>query len=448
MPSKKSSEKKAATSSRSEHSRPGQKQKEASSAAKRSSTKPGKKLAAPKKDSKKEAMPAEQTAGPVKRAIKKVARVISVSGSAKKAPGKSTSEKASTSPRRTIAATKSSAASSGAAKRQSATGPQKSRKSVSRKATAENAGVTVGTSVLDEEEIRPTSPTDIREHFFHEHRGPVPYPEERELPDEYGDTKITVLVRDPEWIYLYWEVNDATRDELKIPRTGHNKRTVVRIYQVAGRAWPSENANYFFDVDVSPYASNWYVKLPETNKSWCGELGIFDETGAYIPICRSNVISTPRDSMSDEVDSEWMSVEESFQRLFEASGGYELQQGRDFRGSETILRQLQKQVAGLLRAGALTSGSLSSAGVTGISPGKDKGFWLQVHTELVLFGATEPDARVTVQGRPVKLNADGTFSLRFSLPDGEQSLPVRAQNRDGDLEKSVTPVVRKSTKSS
>jgi hypothetical protein len=76
-----------------------------------------------------------------------------------------------------------------------------------------------------------------------------------------------------------------------------------------------------------------------------------------------------------------------------------------------------------------------------------KDFWLQVHTELILYGSTEPDATVTVQGRPVKLNPDGTFSLRYALPDGEQVLQVRATNRDGDLEREVTPVVTRTTRS-
>lgn len=75
-----------------------------------------------------------------------------------------------------------------------------------------------------------------------------------------------------------------------------------------------------------------------------------------------------------------------------------------------------------------------------------KKFWLVVDTELIVYGATEPDAKVTLQGRPVKLNPDGTFSLRFALPDGEQVIPVRGVNKDGDMEITITPVVLKETR--
>ena len=47
-----------------------------------------------------------------------------------------------------------------------------------------------------------------------------------------------------------------------------------------------------------------------------------------------------------------------------------------------------------------------------------KGFWFNVNAELIIYGATEPTARVTLGGHEIKLRPDGTFSYRFSLPDG------------------------------
>lgn len=59
-----------------------------------------------------------------------------------------------------------------------------------------------------------------------------------------------------------------------------------------------------------------------------------------------------------------------------------------------------------------------------------KPFWFRVNAELVIYGATEPDARVTIGGRAIKLRPDGTFSYRFSLPDGEYELPILALSKD------------------
>jgi hypothetical protein len=61
-----------------------------------------------------------------------------------------------------------------------------------------------------------------------------------------------------------------------------------------------------------------------------------------------------------------------------------------------------------------------------------KQFWFNVNAELVIYGATEPDAQVTIGGRPIRLRPDGTFSYRFALPDGAYELPIAATAAHGD----------------
>jgi hypothetical protein len=83
------------------------------------------------------------------------------------------------------------------------------------------------------------------------------------------------------------------------------------------------------------------------------------------------------------------------------------------------------------------SSALAAAGLPapGSSPGgpaeQPKGFWFNINAELIIYGATEPGARVTLGGHEIKLRADGTFSFRFSLPDGKYDLPAVAVSADG-----------------
>jgi len=60
-----------------------------------------------------------------------------------------------------------------------------------------------------------------------------------------------------------------------------------------------------------------------------------------------------------------------------------------------------------------------------------KNFWFNVNAELIIYGATEPNAKVTLGGHEIKLRADGTFSFRFALPDGKYDLPAIAISPDG-----------------
>jgi len=82
-------------------------------------------------------------------------------------------------------------------------------------------------------------------------------------------------------------------------------------------------------------------------------------------------------------------------------------------------------------AAGAPGGISSPAGELGAGA-RPRGFWFNVNAELVIYGATEPDAQVTVAGRAVKLRRDGSFSLRFALPDGDYELPVVALAKAGD----------------
>jgi hypothetical protein len=108
--------------------------------------------------------------------------------------------------------------------------------------------------------------------------------------------------------------------------------------------------------------------------------------------------------------------------------------------TELIRRQFINELASMTAAelGALPPGGPTSltGAVTGISSpsGKAapsaKGFWFNVNAELIVYGATERDATVSIGGRKIKLRADGSFSYRFALPDGNYEMPVVAISAD------------------
>jgi len=62
---------------------------------------------------------------------------------------------------------------------------------------------------------------------------------------------------------------------------------------------------------------------------------------------------------------------------------------------------------------------------------RQKKFWFNINAELIVYGATEPDATVQIGDRKIKLRPDGSFSYRFALPDGKFDLPASATSSDG-----------------
>ena len=139
--------------------------------------------------------------------------------------------------------------------------------------------------------------------------------------------------------------------------------------------------------------------------------------------------------MSEIIDDRWMSVD--FEKLYALSGGFEAG-----KSSEELTRLMEERFTN-----AVTSGSGANAVSSFSSPVKiqERGFRFWLDCELIVYGGTEPDAQVTMQGRPVQLRPDGTFSFRYALPDGKFTYDCQAESADGIEKRAIIPIVSRST---
>lgn len=258
-----------------------------------------------------------------------------------------------------------------------------------------------------------------------------------ELPAAYGRDRMALLVRDSWWLYTYWEIGPGTLEKLKdsFGEQVYKARRVLRVYEVSGTNFDGKNANSFFDIQVNDYANNWYINAAPA-KSWCVDLGLLLSEGRFVTILRSNIVATPLDGPSWITDEEWMVPEDMFARLYGMGFGF---------GKSSPGKAWQEKIKQ-----ALFSGALSSAGIASMaSPAKKappESFRLNAFTELIVYGATEAGAKLSVQGRPVALRPDGTFTLRFALSDGKQAINIKAVSADGKHSRGITPIVTRETK--
>jgi len=261
------------------------------------------------------------------------------------------------------------------------------------------------------------------------HRLPKTIP--HELPVGYGVDRMVLLVRDPWWLYTYWELKQGTVEKLKSELNDefHKAQRILRVYDVTSIIFNGSNANRFFDIQVHEFANNWYIDAAGPGRSWCVDLGLKLSDGSFVTILRSNVVQTPLDGPSWITDEEWMIPDDMFARLYGMGFGL----GK----SSPVGRAWRERM-------------VSSPGIASMaSPVKKaqkRGFWLRVDCELIVYGATEPDAKVTVQGKPINLRPDGTFTLRYYLPDSKQVIPVKAVSAGKTEERVITPIVTRQTK--
>jgi len=240
------------------------------------------------------------------------------------------------------------------------------------------------------------------------------------------------------WIHAYWEIADSTWTRLRQEFSTDFERgfkRVLRVYDISHIIFTGNNAHRFYDIEITQEANNWYIDTQGPGRSWCVDFGILLSDGRFITVVRSNTVSTPLAGPSWITDEEWMSPEDMFARLYRMGVGIG-------KGSSPLkLKELWEQRL----KGEIGSGAISSV-ASPVKRQKIKGFWLVVNTELIVYGQTQPDAKLTVGGRPVNLRSDGSFSLRFLLPDGRQVIPVVATSSDGEQVRNITPIVTKETR--
>ncbi len=144
-----------------------------------------------------------------------------------------------------------------------------------------------------------------------------------ELPWGYDDNKITILARDPETIYAYWDISEQLQNTLRFthgPRW-NEALPVLRVYDVTGIDYfNGVNANSYFDIVVNDAAGNWYLHVGAPNRTFCVDLGKILNDGTFVTIARSNFTATPRNTLSDRTDPEWMLVSTDRRKLYSRIG--------------------------------------------------------------------------------------------------------------------------------
>jgi len=262
----------------------------------------------------------------------------------------------------------------------------------------------------------------------------------QDLPYQYDQDKIILQVRDPWWVHAYWEIRQATLERLKgeLGDEFYRAKRMLRVYDVSHIIFNGSNAHRFFDIQINEQANNWYIETAGAGRSWCVDLGLLLPDDRFITIIRSNTITTPIEGPSWITDEEWMIPDDMFARLY--GMGFGLGQ------SSPVGKAWQERVKRVLFSGALASPGIASMASPVKKIPRQRQFWLWVDCELIVYGATEPDAKVTVQGKPINLRQDGTFTLRFALADSKQVIPVKAVSSDKVEERTITPIVTRETK--
>ena len=298
-----------------------------------------------------------------------------------------------------------------------------------------------------------------------------------DLPGGYGQSRIVLMPRDPQWAYAYWDIPGEHKEELR--RQG-GQQLALRLYDST-----DIDLDYLAPHNVQEYlcdelAREWYVPIPVSDRDYIVEIGYRCADGRWLSLARSAAMRVPPVYPSDWIEDSFITVD--WEQDLEGKTVHQLvtpsqkmaagatnspiyteifdmaKSAEAARVAGSLFGSMQHvpgSVPGSLYPQSVSSyvfpsgmGMWSGVGMSGVGMSgvgfsasvpaiRPRQFWLVADAELIVYGATEPDATVTIGGRKIKLNPDGTFRFQMSFQDGVIDYPIVAVAADGEQTRSI-----------
>ena len=296
-----------------------------------------------------------------------------------------------------------------------------------------------------------------------------------DLPEGYGESRIVLMPRDPQWGYCYWDVSNEHKEDLR--RQG-GQQLALRIYDATDISLAAQSPHSIQEYPCDEMAREWYVPIPVSDRDYIVDIGYRCADGRWLILARSAEVRIPPVYPSDWIEDKFLTISwdedlrgKTFAKLVPPSlrqtgvdaagnpiydeifGMAESAEAMRVAGSifgsmhqvpeQAISSYIFPSGVGMWALPTASGINMSGVGMSGVGfsasapPIRPRKFWLVADAELIVYGATEPDAKVTVGGRPIKLNPDGTFRFQMSFQDGVIDYPIVAVAADGEQTRSI-----------
>jgi hypothetical protein len=250
--------------------------------------------------------------------------------------------------------------------------------------------------------------------------------------------RMVLMVRGPHWLHAFWEITprSITRAQAALGQEWHGAKPVLRLLEIESGQQGSPSERVVREIEVHGGVKNWYIDIREPVRCRV-EIGYLALSGRFHGLTRSNAVATPAASQCDTLDTHWGEIVDDCERIYAMSGGYSPE------NNSTELQELfEERLQRPMGPPPARSGSPESPA----EEDQSVDFQLEVDAEMIVYGATQPNSYVTLQGEPIKLQPDGTFRVRVEMPNKRQVIPIVASAADGSARQTVVMAVERNTK--
>jgi len=259
---------------------------------------------------------------------------------------------------------------------------------------------------------------------------------------------ITFLPRDPLWAYVFWEISSS--DQQRAAAAGATQ-LALRVADVTGLPLGAAHPHTLQELVVNQGAREWYLPMPLSDRDYRVELGYRTRSGGWFSLATSSVARMPALEPTAAVADAFVpfSLETPVMAAAEpvVSGGVEHERIYQLSTASAVrIRRVGSEVLHEWDQDSARSGGLNDSGAglwasgrseSGSGMVQPRSFWLVADAELIVYGATEATATLSIGEQQIPLESDGTFRVHVPFRDGEQLYPIKAVAADGEQERSI-----------
>jgi hypothetical protein len=131
------------------------------------------------------------------------------------------------------------------------------------------------------------------------------------IPWGYDKNRVTASCVDPRRLFVYWEIREDALASARARLNGSAVWLNLRVYDTTERLFDGTNANSYFDQRVERHDRQWFFEIDKPSSTAVVELGLKDDQGHFVVVCRSGRVDFPRSRPVDYGAPEWMLVKAS-----------------------------------------------------------------------------------------------------------------------------------------
>ena len=249
--------------------------------------------------------------------------------------------------------------------------------------------------------------------------------------------RLVLMVRDPFWLHAFWEISAKTMERAKVA-LGHIWYTsipVLRLFRLSSDGTGSPKRQLVKDIPVHGGVSNWYLDVTNPPSTFIVELGYLTREKKFHSTLSSNIVETPQQQVIDELDKldgNWKGVADDLGRVFKLSSS----EG----GSQELKEVLEEQLGRPMSPQLLSRARVAKHG--NIDKPR-RNFRFEADVDVIIHGKADSNVQVTIRNEPVTVNDDGTFAIRFALPEKRHMFPIEAEGSDGvEMQRTILTLER------